>query len=135
MKINFNHSIFLFTCMMFILLFLASACNHSAKKLSTANLTDEVRGKIELYASNYAQSIEAAIGTEIPIIMNGNVYTVNYKKEQDNQILSSDCPQSTCNKYGSELREICKENDWPPGHLILVCDPATGTCCNCKCYY
>jgi len=43
------------------------------------------------------------------------------------------CPAEHCSKTSTAINDTCKANDWPVNHLVLVCNPVTGECCNCTC--
>lgn len=45
----------------------------------------------------------------------------------------TDCAPNKCEELREELRKVCQANDWPPNKKVLICDPATGQCCNCPC--
>ncbi len=42
------------------------------------------------------------------------------------------CQLSECERYRAQIQEICKNESWPPGQPILVCN-ANGECCYCYC--
>ncbi len=46
--------------------------------------------------------------------------------------MASDCSSSHCSAQEGNVNQICKEEGWPIGHKVLVCD-TTGYCCNCTC--
>lgn len=43
------------------------------------------------------------------------------------------CSGEHCSRVSSQINETCKKEGWPVGHLVMICDPKTGECCNCKC--
>jgi hypothetical protein len=43
------------------------------------------------------------------------------------------CTASHCGSVSTPINNTCKKNGWPVNHLVLVCDPVTGDCCNCTC--
>jgi hypothetical protein len=43
------------------------------------------------------------------------------------------CSATHCSGISTQINETCKKNGWTVGHLILICDPVTGDCCNCTC--
>lgn len=43
------------------------------------------------------------------------------------------CSEQHCGGVSDAINKTCKANNWPVNHLVLVCDPNTGTCCNCTC--
>ena len=47
--------------------------------------------------------------------------------------MSNMCSAPHCSGVSDSINKICKANGWPVNHLVLVCDPTTGTCCDCTC--
>ena len=43
------------------------------------------------------------------------------------------CSAAHCSGVSTGINNTCKKNGWPVNHLVLVCDPVTGDCCNCTC--
>jgi hypothetical protein len=43
------------------------------------------------------------------------------------------CSAQHCSSVSAKINETCKKEEWPQNHLVLVCDPNTGDCCNCTC--
>lgn len=43
------------------------------------------------------------------------------------------CSAAHCSGVSTHINDTCKANQWPVGHLVLICDPNTGDCCNCTC--
>jgi hypothetical protein len=46
--------------------------------------------------------------------------------------MAKDCENSHCSFQQGNVNQICKDEKWPVGHKVLVCD-TTGYCCNCTC--
>ncbi len=46
--------------------------------------------------------------------------------------MAKDCTSAHCSAQQGNVNDICKEEGWPVGHKVLVCD-TTGYCCNCTC--
>lgn len=46
--------------------------------------------------------------------------------------MASDCSSAHCSAQQGDVNQICKEEGWPIGHKVLVCD-TSGHCCNCHC--
>ena len=132
MKIHTNQSPLLITCMMFILMILASSCNYSAKNLSSANLTDDIENKIESQVQNYGVDNNAKIGDELLILVGGQIYNVIYTGKKNNTAQIEDCALSICEQNQQYINEICKDFSFPAGHGILICD-TNAYCCNCYC--
>ena len=130
MKFQTNQSPLLITCMMFILMILASACNHSAKKLSTANLETEVMNKIESHIQFCGDENKTEEGADIFIIVDGKPYSASYKKEGSPAFDTPVCEQQHCSNF-PETHQICHE--LPPGSCLLICNGITGECCFCIC--
>lgn len=47
--------------------------------------------------------------------------------------MAETCTGEHCSQVQGNVNDICKAEKWPIGHLVLVCNPITGKCCNCKC--
>ncbi len=43
------------------------------------------------------------------------------------------CSSAHCSGVSKQINDTCKKNSWPLNHLVLVCNPVTGECCNCTC--
>ena len=43
------------------------------------------------------------------------------------------CSATHCSGVSQKINETCKKNNWQIGHLVMICDPNTGDCCNCTC--
>jgi len=69
---------------------------------------------------------------EIPVVVNGETYIVNPKKEYKDAI-TPDCSEERCNSASEQICECCKKYNWPIGYPVLVCDAASGNCCYCHC--
>lgn len=46
--------------------------------------------------------------------------------------MAKDCEKSHCSSQQGNVNQICKEEGWPIGHKVLVCN-TLGECCNCTC--
>lgn len=46
--------------------------------------------------------------------------------------MAEDCTDFHCSNQQGNVNQICKDEGWPEGHKVLVCD-TTGYCCNCHC--
>lgn len=46
--------------------------------------------------------------------------------------MAKDCTSAHCSAQQGNVNDICKEEGWPVGHKVLVCD-TSGYCCNCTC--
>lgn len=46
--------------------------------------------------------------------------------------MAENCSASHCSAQQGNVNKICKEENWPIGHKVLVCD-TSGHCCNCTC--
>jgi hypothetical protein len=43
------------------------------------------------------------------------------------------CTAQKCDELSRAIAAACQQNGWGPNNLVLICDPITGACCNCKC--
>ncbi len=68
------------------------------------------------------------------VIVNGESLSISKQQVQAADGDPNDCSSGKCDEVRHQINEICKSNNWPPQHPILVCDPATGSCCYCHCY-
>ena len=132
MKIHARQSSALMTCTIFILLFFAFACNHSAKKLSTANLETEVMNKIESHIQFCGDENKTEEGADIFIIVDGKPYSASYKKEGSPDFDPPPvCELQSCSNF-PETHKFCYELS--QGQRILICNENTGECCYCICH-
>ena len=46
--------------------------------------------------------------------------------------MAEDCSSAHCGAQQGNVNQICKDEGWPVGHKVLVCD-TSGYCCNCHC--
>jgi Pretoxin HINT domain len=43
------------------------------------------------------------------------------------------CSATHCSGISQQINNTCKKNNWQVGHLVMICDPYTGECCDCTC--
>ena len=43
------------------------------------------------------------------------------------------CSGAHCSRVSAQINQTCKKEGWPVGHLVMICNPSTGECCNCRC--
>ena len=99
--------------------------------LENAGLDPSVLEKIKAQANAYAQLVEGIEpGDLIPLYLDGVLFTVAY---DPSATMVESCSSAHCDSVSAEIKAICEANHWPAGHLVLVCDPSTGQCCNCQC--
>jgi hypothetical protein len=68
------------------------------------------------------------------VIVNGESLSISKQQVQGAVADPDNCSSGKCDEVRSQINQICKSNNWPPRHPVLVCDPVTGSCCYCHCY-
>ncbi|MBL6448470.1 hypothetical protein JMN32_19310 [Fulvivirga sp. 29W222] len=98
--------------------------------LKESGLEPNIIESIAKQANHNASNLEGIEdGDLIPVMVNGEIYVNPFKHDYT---MAPTCEPQKCESVRKELNQICKDNNWPAGHYVLVCS-VDGECCNCEC--